>query len=77
MESALNIRKRKCVTGLVLQKCVFCQKVKKGDVLRASSAKGLNTFKEAALKRVKYKCDQYSELLLNRELIDLSDMNPL
>lgn len=77
MESTLNVRKRKLERELVLEKCVICQHLNKGERLRQATSAGRDSFKEALAKRKKYKCDRYAALidLLDRESVDVGDQS--
>lgn len=75
MEPTFNIQKRPLEKELVLEKCLICQKVKRGEKLRQSTSVGRSAFQDALSKRTKYKCEQYSNFidLMNYNLLILSD----
>ena len=71
MESTLNVRKRKRPCGFVFEKCAICQKVQPGKDQREATSKGLARFKETLETRIKYRCEQYTDVL--NSAIDLDN----
>jgi len=63
VESTLNVRKCKRPCGFVFEKCAICQKVQPGKDLREATSKGLARFKETLETRIKYRCEQYTDVV--------------
>ena len=71
MESTLNVRKRKRPCGFVFEKCAICQKGQPDLDLKEATSKGLARFKETLQTRIKYRCEQYTDVL--NSAIDLDN----